>query len=76
MSKTTETMLTDCCSGYLARSKNGILIISPGVPERYCGYWVGERTKPYVHQDAFPFLTWESEPIKVKIQITIDHEEV
>jgi hypothetical protein len=58
--------------GYLARSHSGLLTLSPVEPSRMVGYWVAEGSKPYKDQKAFPQITWESEPVKVKINVTIE----
>ena len=65
---------TSC--GYIARSQSGLLTLSNKLPERSGRYWVAEGMKPYVNQRAFPQITWKDEPIKVKIKITIEDEEV
>ena len=62
-------------SGYLARSHSGLLTLSPAEPSRMAGYWVAEGSKPYKEQKAFPQITWESEPVKVKIKVTIEEYE-
>ena len=62
-------------SGYLARSANGLLTISPTLPERMGGYWIAEGSKPYNNQDSFPQITWESEPVKVSVKVTIEENE-
>lgn len=66
---------THICYGYIARSYSGLLVISPKLPERCGGYWIGEGTKPYVNQRAFPQVNWSSEPVKVKIKVTIEEDE-
>ena len=67
---------THTCHGYIARSSTGLLVISSKKPERCAGYWVAEGSKPYINQKAFPQINWSSEPVKVKIKITIEDEEV
>ena len=64
------------CYGFIARSKSGLLTLSYRMPERSGHYWIAEGMKPYVNQRAFPQITWKDEPIKVKIKITIEDEEV
>lgn len=56
---------------WLSRSKEGILTASPTIPEKFCDYWIapGSRTLP---KDQFPQISCHSEPVKVKIQITIE----
>lgn len=56
---------------WLSRSKEGILTVSPTIPEKFCDYWIapGSRTLP---KDLFPQISYYSEPVKVKIQITIE----
>lgn len=61
--------------GWLARSANGMLIISTKEPEKIGKYWVAEGGKAYC-KDAFPQVTYQSSPVKVKIQITIKDEEM
>jgi hypothetical protein len=69
--------LEDVSISYLARSSTGLLIISPSKPNRVCGYWIGEGSRPYYPQTSFPQITWESEPVMVKIKVTLEnHEEV
>lgn len=62
-------------TGYLARNKTGLLTISPTPPERMAGFWIAEGTKPYNSQGSFPQITWECEPVKVKIKVTIESNE-
>ena len=72
-----EIQLETEAYGYLARSYSGLLTISPAIPERMGGYWIAEGTKPYCNQSSFPQITWESDPVKVKIKVIIeDHEEM
>lgn len=61
--------------GWLARSANGMLIISTKEPEKIGKYWVAEGGKAF-YKDAFPQITYASSPVKVKIQITIEDEKV
>lgn len=60
---------------WLSRSKNGILIISPSQPEKMGSFWVAEGSKPF-RQEAFPQVTYDSGPIKVKVRISIDYEKM
>lgn len=70
-----KDQLEDVSYSYLARSYSGLLTISPAIPERMGGYWIAEGAKPYCNQSSFPQITWESDPVKVKIRVTIvDHE--
>lgn len=62
-------------NAYLARSCSGLLTMSPTVPERMGGYWVAVGAKPYIDQESFPQITWESGPAKVKITVTLDNDE-
>ena len=59
---------------WLSRSKEGILTASPTIPEKFCDYWIapGSRTLP---KDQFPQISYYSEPVKVRIQITIEEDE-
>ena len=67
--------LEDVSHGYLARSSTGMLIISPIIPSEFCGYWIAEGSRPYATQSAFPQITKETGPVKVKIKVIIeDHE--
>lgn len=69
--------LADVSSGYLARTSTGFLIIAPTIPNEVGGYWIAEGARPYYPQSAFPQITKETGPVKVKIKVTIeDHEEM
>lgn len=61
-------------SSYIARSHSGLLTISPGMPVRMAGYWVAEGSKPYKDQNAFPQITWVTEPVKVTIKVSVDEQ--
>ena len=61
--------------GWLARSKRGVLTISPNKPEDYGLFWISEGCRPYPNQDCFPQIDYETGPVKVKIRITIDKDE-
>ena len=72
-----EDLLEDESYGYIARTSSGFLIISPTIPNEVGGYWIAEGARPYYPQSAFPQITKETGPVKVKIKVTIeDHEEV
>ena len=72
-----EEQLGDVSYGYLARTSSGFLIIAPTIPNEVNGYWIAEGARPYYPQSAFPQITKETGPVKVKIKVTIeDHEEV
>ena len=60
---------------YIARCRSGMLIISSQKPEGMSGYWISCDAKPFYPQDAFPKLTYEKGPAKVKIKITLDENE-
>lgn len=63
---------THTSTGYLARSRNGLLTLSSTLPEREAGYWLAADTKPFVNQHAFPQITWDSHPVKVTIKVCIE----
>lgn len=63
------------CYGYLARGKNGLLTISTSLPEEHRGFWLAMGTKPFYPQNAFPQVTYETGPIKVRVKITIEDYE-
>lgn len=68
------------CSGHvshawMARTKSGVLVISPVKPERVGAWWIAEGSRLFNPQDAFPQITYESEPMKVRIEITIESNE-
>ena len=72
-----EEQLGDVSYGYLARTSSGFLIIAPTIPNEVNGYWIAEGARPYYPQSAFPQITKETGPVKVKIKVTIeDHEEM
>ena len=72
-----ENQLENVSYGYLARTSTGFLIIAPARPDEVNGYWVAEGARPYYPQSAFPQITKETGPVKVKIKVTIeDHEEM
>ena len=69
--------LEDVSYGYLARTSSGLLIIAPIIPKDVSGYWIAEGARPYYPQSAFPQITRETGPVKVKIKVKIeDHEEM
>lgn len=72
-----EEQLEDVSYSYLARTSSGFLIIAPTIPNEVNGYWIAEGARLYHPQSAFPQITKETGPVKVKIKVTIeDHEEV
>jgi hypothetical protein len=72
-----EDLLEDESYGYIARTSSGFLIISPTIPNEVGGYWIAEGVRPYYPQSAFPQITKETGPVKVKIKVTIEeHEEM
>ena len=70
-----EEQLEDIGYGYLARSSTGLLIITPSIPHEFGGYWISEGARPYCPQSAFPQITKETGPVKVKIKVTIEDYE-
>lgn len=60
---------------WLARTPKGTLTMSPTKPELVGIWWVAEGSKLYNPQDAFPQITFEAGPIKVKIEVTIESNE-
>lgn len=70
-----KDQLEDVSYSYLARTSTGFLTISPTIPTDIGGCWIAEGTRPYYPQSAFPQITKETGPVKVKIRVTIvDHE--
>ena len=70
-----EDQLEDVRYSYLARSSTGLLIIAPTVPHEYGGFWMAEGARPYYPQSAFPQITKETGPVKVKIKVIIEEYE-
>lgn len=70
-----EEKVSEVIEGWMARTQNGKLGICRVKPERRCGDWWLDIS-PVDHamyvlpSDLFPSLTWESEPLRVKLQIT------
>lgn len=62
-------------SGFLSRSQDGLLIMHPIEPERLGTFWVSVGSYVYQNQAAFPQITWETGPAKVKITVTLDNDE-
>ena len=60
---------------YLARCKTGALIIAQNLPERSGDYWFADYARIFEDQEAFPQITWEKEPVKVNITVTIEEYE-
>lgn len=58
--------------GWVARDRNNDLSLYPTYPERQLnlGYWRDGIDEIELPQDAFPFVTWLSEPLHVKLTIT------
>ena len=67
-----ESQNTFICRGWLARSHTGLLTISPEVPEKCCGYWLCSGSKALPNPEAFPKITYETGPKKVRITITLE----
>lgn len=61
--------------GYLARSKSGMLTISPTIPEKVGPFWISEGSRPFSPQESFPQITFDSGPMKVKIKVTLEENE-
>lgn len=64
--------------GYVARDEDGVLLLHCTEPERCfdddmnIGEWGNAiNHKMYLPQKHFPSLTWQSEPKRVKIEITL-----
>lgn len=62
-------------SAYLARCKSGALIICPDLPERTEGFWLSPGARIFEDQKAFPQITWEKEPVKINVTVTIEEYE-
>lgn len=62
-------------SSYLARCKSGALLICPCLPERNGDFWFAEGARVFSDQEAFPQITWEKEPVKVNITVSIEEYE-
>lgn len=60
----------DMTVGWIARSKSGLLTISPTLPDKMGGYWIAEGTRPYYPQNSFPQIQYDSSPVKVRITVT------
>lgn len=60
---------------YLARCKTGALIIAQNLPERSGDYWFADCARIFDDQQAFPQITWEKEPVKVNITVTVEEYE-
>ncbi len=62
--------------GYVARDRNGDLSLYRTYPERQenFGYWRDGDGESKLPQESFPSITWESEPQRVKIEITLIDE--
>lgn len=64
-------------TAYLARCKSGVLIQAPTLPERNGEFWLAEYARIFEDQEAFPQITWEKEPVKINITVTIaEYEEM
>jgi len=78
-SEQTETKVT--INGWVTRSKNGTIITfsdSPECKRGHCVWYYKEESEVVdltqtglFDNDLFPSVTWESEPQKVKIEITL-----
>lgn len=60
---------------WLARTKKGILIESPSKPELVGSWWIAEGSRMYNPQDAFPWITFETGPVRIRTEVTIDDYE-
>jgi hypothetical protein len=60
---------------WLARTKKGILIESPSKPDLVGNWWIAEGSRMYNPQDTFPWITFETGPVRIKTEVTIDHYE-
>ena len=59
---------------WIARNSNGLLIVSPKKPESMGGFWLAEGARPFSPQTAFPQITHDVGPVKVRIKVTIENE--
>ena len=57
--------------GWVARDKNGMLHLFDVEPKRIGDYWWNRdyNSEPICNEEAFPDITWESDPIEVEILI-------
>ncbi len=57
--------------GWVARDKDGTLILGRACPYRITGsgVWMGFHQCMKIDNESFPDLKWEDEPIEVEIQI-------
>ena len=67
-----ETVILE---GWVARDKNGLVFIHSHDPIRRKTVWLAKESESYDYllpQGSFPSLTWEDEPKKVKIIVTME----
>lgn len=57
--------------GWVARDKGGTLWVFENYPKREANMWI-EDLIINLSDECFPGITWESEPKKATIKITID----
>lgn len=69
-----KTRKSHTTRAWLARTRTGLLIISPNKFTDYAGWWMAEDTKPFYPQDSFPQVTYDSGPVRVKVKVTIDED--
>lgn len=67
--------LSHVSHAWIARTRTGLLIISPNKFEDYSGWWMANDTRTYHPQDSFPQVTYESGPVRVKVKVTIEDNE-
>ena len=60
---------------WLARTRTGLLLISPNQFTDFAGWWMAEDTKPFYPQNSFPQITYDLGPVKVKVKVIIEDNE-
>lgn len=70
-----QYQLSHVSQAWIARTRTGLLIISPNKFTDYAGWWMAEDAKPFYPQDSFPQVTYDSGPVKVNIKVTINNNE-
>lgn len=58
--------------GWIARNRNGQLIISTSEPKNIEGFWIALGSRSLHPQNSFPQISNESDPVKVRIKISIE----